>query len=93
GEGRLRESTLPLFASVVALVTRCRDEEGTDTLVPPTVTAAALWSNLHGIAQLWSWGSLKLALDAAEPEPESGTADALDRLVTAALDAHLGPRS
>jgi hypothetical protein len=50
------------------------------------VTTAALWSNLHGIAQLWAWGSLQLALDVPTPD-----GDQLTRLVAAALDAHLGP--
>ncbi|MFJ8582023.1 TetR/AcrR family transcriptional regulator [Micromonospora sp. NPDC093277] len=88
GQRRLRESTRPLFERIVDLVdlvARCRAEQ--DTTQPPAVTAAALWSNLHGIAQLWTWGSLQLALDAAEPDGDDG----LDRLVTAALDAHLGP--
>jgi hypothetical protein len=50
------------------------------------VTAAALWSNLHGIAQLWGWGSLQLALGAPPPD-----GDRLGRVIGAALDAHLGP--
>lgn len=100
---RLRESTLPLFERIVALVAECRAEpdaahpsEPGTPVPPPTVTAAALWSNLHGIAQLWAWGSLQLALD-AEPSggtPRGGQLDQLapfDRLVAAALDAHLGP--
>jgi AcrR family transcriptional regulator len=56
---------------------------------PPAVTAAALWSNLHGIAQLWTWGSLQLALGA--PPGDTPDGDNLDRLIAAALDAHLGP--
>ena len=47
----------------------------------PEVAAGALWANLHGIAQLWGWGSLQLATGLADPEP----------LLQAALDAHLGP--
>ncbi|MEU5088942.1 TetR/AcrR family transcriptional regulator [Streptomyces sp. NPDC021356] len=78
---RLREATLPMFERVVDLVARCRAEA-----VEPAaaVTAAALWTNLHGIAQLWSWGSLQLALGG----PGDGGPD---RLIEAALDAHLGP--
>lgn len=96
-EPRLRESTLPLFERIVAPLTQCRAERDAAhpggpgaAAPPPAVTAAALWSNLHGIAQLWAWGSLQLALDA---EPPGGTArdDQLDRLVAAVLDAHLGP--
>ncbi|MGW1996749.1 TetR/AcrR family transcriptional regulator [Embleya sp. NPDC001921] len=83
-------------------------------LPSPEVTAAALWSNLHGIAQLWAWDSLQLALDTtsagagsaggpaggpgggSEGGPEVGPevgpdGGHLDLLVTAALDAHLGP--
>jgi hypothetical protein len=84
---RLRDSTLHLFELLVGLVARYRMEH--DTARAPedaAVTAAALWSNLHGIAQLWGWGSLQLALDAPPPD-----GDRLDRLVGAALDAHLGP--
>ena len=87
---RLRESSLPQFQLVVGLITRHRTEQrtaATDRPVPPpAVTAAALWSNLHGIAQLWTWGSLQLAL----ATDGTGT-DPLDLLVGAALDAHLGP--
>ncbi|MFF7187346.1 TetR/AcrR family transcriptional regulator [Streptomyces sp. NPDC008222] len=96
---RLRESTLPLFDHFVALVARCRAERDSAypggpgvPAPPPPVTAAALWSNLHGIAQLWTWGSLQLALD-AEPPGGAPHGDQLDRLVAAVLDAHLGPVS
>ncbi|MFF7244683.1 TetR/AcrR family transcriptional regulator [Embleya sp. NPDC008237] len=100
---RLRESTLPLFETIVALIAECRAEResahrgggrdtarGDDAAPPPAVTAAALWSNLHGIAQLWVWDSLQLALDtpSAEAAPDGGR---LELLVTAALDAHIGP--
>ncbi|WFB05752.1 TetR/AcrR family transcriptional regulator [Streptomyces sp. LX-29] len=99
GERRLRESTIPLFERIVALVARCGEDQddttrrrssGPDATPPPAVTAAALWSNLHGVAQLWAWGSLQLALDATQP---AGTlrGDPLDRIVAAVLDAHLGP--
>ena len=87
---RLRESSLPQFQLVVGLIARHRSEQRTtasDRPVPhPAVTAAALWTNLHGIAQLWTWGSLPLALDA-----DGSTTDSLDLLVSTALDAHLGP--
>ncbi|MGW3009058.1 TetR/AcrR family transcriptional regulator [Streptomyces sp. NPDC001219] len=73
----LRETSLPLFRVLVGLVSRVRP--GSD--VPPPVVAGALWSNLHGIAQLWRWGSLQLATGTDEVEP----------LLRAALDAHLGP--
>ncbi|MFF3515105.1 TetR/AcrR family transcriptional regulator [Streptomyces sp. NPDC002573] len=97
GGSRLREATLPLFDHIVDLVARCRAERevahpgGPGAAgSPPPVTAAALWSNLHGIAQLWTWGSLQLALD-AEPPGGAPHGDQLDRLVKAVLDAHLGP--
>lgn len=76
---RLRDSTIPLFRLLVGLVSGCRTDGD------PEVTAAALWANLHGVAQLWAWGSLPLALgDAADPRV------GVERLVDAALDAHLG---
>lgn len=98
---RLRESTLPLFEHVVELVTRYQSERDAthhpgprgprgEAGPPPEVTAAALWANLHGIAQLWAWGSLPLALGAPLPGDAPG-GDRLDELVAAALDAHLGP--
>ncbi|MEU8842353.1 TetR/AcrR family transcriptional regulator [Streptomyces roseus] len=77
---RLRESTIPLFRHLAGLVSRCRSD------VDPEVTAAALWANLHGVAQLWAWGSLPLVLGDA-----AGPGAGVERLVDAALDAHLGP--
>ncbi|WP_420492894.1 TetR/AcrR family transcriptional regulator [Kitasatospora camelliae] len=137
---RLRTSTLPLFEHLALLVGRCRTRpaDPNGATPSPSATAAALWANLHGIAQLWAWGSLQLVLGAAPAEPNGApaalpelpgmpgllglsgllgpaadpgavddtgaagrTADAgrpspaasaqLDRLVTAVLDAHLGP--
>ncbi|WP_406388050.1 TetR/AcrR family transcriptional regulator [Streptomyces sp. NBC_00887] len=98
GQSRLRDSTLPLFELIVELIVRHRAEQATahqlgapgESEPPPAVTAAALWSNLHGLAQLWTWGSLQLALDAPPPGGAPGSGQ-LDRLVTAVLDAHLGP--
>jgi AcrR family transcriptional regulator len=72
----LREVSLPLFRMVTALVS----DAGTPGDAAPEVVAGALWASLHGIAQLWGWGSLQLA---------TGLADA-DPLLRAALDAHLG---
>ncbi|MFD3569793.1 TetR/AcrR family transcriptional regulator [Streptomyces sp. NPDC058667] len=71
----LRETSLPLFAHLTGLVTRVRPD------ADPVVVAAALWANLHGIAQLRHWGSLRLATAGGDPAP----------LLAAALDAHLGP--
>ncbi|MGA5560797.1 TetR/AcrR family transcriptional regulator [Streptomyces platensis] len=73
----LRETSLPLFQILVDLVDRAQPPSD----LPPPVIAGALWSNLHGIAQLWRWGSLQLATGADDVEP----------LLRAALDAHLGP--
>ncbi|RZU23634.1 TetR/AcrR family transcriptional regulator [Streptomyces sp. BK239] len=78
---RLREATLPMFQRLTELVARCRGQALESSAA---VTAAALWANLHGIAQLLSWGSLQLALG-------NGGSDSHDRLIEAALDAHLGP--
>ncbi|MFF1656569.1 TetR/AcrR family transcriptional regulator [Streptomyces sp. NPDC058255] len=71
----LRETSLPLFGVLVDLVGRVRPH------ADAAVAAGALWANLHGIAQLWGWGSLQLATGAEDFVP----------LLTAALDAHLGP--
>ncbi|MET9499253.1 TetR/AcrR family transcriptional regulator [Streptomyces sp. NPDC006552] len=71
----LRETSLPLFGMLTELVAAVRPE------AEPALAAGALWANLHGVAQLWVWGSLPLAVghDAVEP------------LITRVLDAHLGP--
>ncbi|UYB39348.1 TetR/AcrR family transcriptional regulator [Streptomyces sp. Je 1-4] len=73
----LRDTSLPLFQVLVDLVARVQPQSD----VPARVVAGALWSNLHGIAQLWRWGSLQLATGTDDVEP----------LLRAALDAHLGP--
>ncbi|MFI9615084.1 TetR/AcrR family transcriptional regulator [Streptomyces sp. NPDC052023] len=71
----LRDTSLPLFGVLVELVGQVRP--GADA----RAVAGALWAQLHGIAQLWSWGGLQLA---------TGTDD-FTPLLHAALDAHLGP--
>ncbi len=74
----LREASRDLFGVLVGLVTRARSgAPGPD----PVVVAGALWANLHGIAQLWQWGSLQMTVQT----------DDVDPLLRAALDAHLGP--
>ncbi|MER7788504.1 TetR/AcrR family transcriptional regulator [Streptomyces sp. NPDC097640] len=73
----LRDTSLPLFEVLVDLVARARPAAD----AAPQVVAGALWANLHGIVQLWGWGSLQLATGADDVEP----------LLRAALDAHLGP--
>ncbi|MGC4864210.1 TetR/AcrR family transcriptional regulator [Micromonospora sp. DT53] len=77
GRLRLRETSLPLFAILADLVAGARRP----TDAPAAVLAGALWANLHGIAQLWAWGSLPLATGATDD----------DALLRAALEAHLGP--
>ncbi|MEV7192985.1 TetR/AcrR family transcriptional regulator [Streptomyces sp. NPDC093510] len=73
----LRETSLPLFDVLVGLVAEARPASGPGA----RVVAGALWANLHGIAQLWGWGSLRLATGAED----------VDALLDAALEAHLGP--
>jgi AcrR family transcriptional regulator len=73
----LREVSLPLFRMVTTLVAEAQPRAG----AAPEVVAGALWANLHGIAQLWDWGSLQLATELGDVEP----------LLCAALDAHLSP--
>ncbi|MEV5971385.1 TetR/AcrR family transcriptional regulator [Streptomyces sp. NPDC051921] len=72
----LRDTSLPLFAHLAELVALARPDAA-----DPVLTTGALWANLHGIAQLRRWGSLRLA---------TGTDDVAP-LLAAALDAHLGP--
>lgn len=86
----LRRTSLPLFEAVTRLVAAIRptaaaaaadgDGDGDGDEPPPTVVAAALWANLHGLAQLRAWGSLRLATGGDSVEP----------LLRATLDAHLG---
>ncbi|AZM52227.1 TetR family transcriptional regulator [Streptomyces sp. WAC 01529] len=74
----LRQTSLPLFEVLVGLVAEARREAGAEA--EARVAAGALWANLQGIAQLWGWGSLRLATGAEDVEP----------LLDAALVAHLG---
>ncbi|MDX2675168.1 TetR/AcrR family transcriptional regulator [Streptomyces sp. NY05-11A] len=77
GHLRLRDTSLPLFGVLVDLIGRARPD------ADARAVAGALWANLHGIAQLWRWGSLQLA---------TGDDD-FAALLHTALDAHLGPRA
>ena len=70
-----RDTSLPLFGRLVDLVGQVRPD------VDARLVAGALWANLHGIAQLWCWGSLQLAAGADDFAP----------LLRSAVDAHLGP--
>ncbi|MEV0739778.1 TetR/AcrR family transcriptional regulator [Streptomyces sp. NPDC050549] len=73
----LRGTSLPLFAVLVDLVGPARPD------VDARTAAGALWANLHGLAQLWRWGSLQLATGADDFVP----------LLRSVLDAHLGPEA
>nr|BFE58827.1 hypothetical protein GCM10020063_033530 [Dactylosporangium thailandense] len=53
---------------------------GSELRADAATAAGVLWANLHGIVQLWLWGSLPLA---------TGQTD-IAVLVDAALDAHVG---
>ncbi|MGW8485927.1 TetR/AcrR family transcriptional regulator [Streptomyces sp. NPDC055886] len=105
GLPRLRDKTLPMFASVVALIARHRQDAARDrspgpgnapaAVVPrpedaPAAVAAVFWANVHGIAQLWSWGSLSLTLGAPAPG-DAHAHESLAPLIARAVDAHLGP--
>jgi AcrR family transcriptional regulator len=73
----LRQQSLTLFRHLVDLLADARPDLDTPHR---TVVAGALWANLHGIAQLWQWGSLQVA---------TGTADH-EETVRSAVNAHLG---
>ncbi|SCF23619.1 transcriptional regulator, TetR family [Micromonospora mirobrigensis] len=73
----LRHTSLPLFRLLTDLVAQARPAPQP----PAPVVAGALWANLHGLAELWNWGSLTLATGAADPAA----------LIEATLTAHLGP--
>lgn len=73
----LRKTTLPLFETFTRLVAEVEPPSG----ARPAAVAAALWANLHGLAQLRAWGSLQLATGS----------DDLGPLLTTALAAHVGP--
>jgi AcrR family transcriptional regulator len=70
----LRDTSLPLFGRLVDLVARVRPD------ADARLVAGGLWANLHGVAQLWGWGSLQLATGADDFAP----------LLRSVLDAHLG---
>ncbi|BCB77032.1 TetR/AcrR family transcriptional regulator [Phytohabitans flavus] len=88
----LRETSLPLFEVLVELTGRARAARGPAAQAEGTpggrgaetrVAAGALWANLHGLAQLWTWGSLQLATGLDDIEP----------LLDAAIKAHTGPET
>ncbi|MGW3337848.1 TetR/AcrR family transcriptional regulator [Streptomyces sp. NPDC001009] len=71
----LRDTSLPLFGLLVERVGRARPD------VDARRVTGALWANLHGLAQLWRWGSLQLATGEDDFGP----------LLEACVAAHLGP--
>ncbi|MER8013745.1 TetR/AcrR family transcriptional regulator [Streptomyces griseoluteus] len=71
----LRDASLPLFGLLVERIGRARPD------LDARRATGALWANLHGLAQLWRWGSLQLATGEEEFGP----------LLEACLTAHLGP--
>ncbi|MYS15092.1 TetR/AcrR family transcriptional regulator [Streptomyces sp. SID4982] len=71
----LRDTSLPLFGLLVERVGRARPD------VDARLVTGALWANLHGLAQLWRWGSLRLATGEEDFGP----------LLEACVAAHLGP--
>ncbi|MFG1990033.1 TetR/AcrR family transcriptional regulator [Actinoplanes sp. NPDC048988] len=77
GHLRLREKSLPLFRLLTDLVAQAAPPSSSS----PEIVAGALWASLHGLAELWNWGSLTLATGATDP----------GALLEAALTAHLGP--
>ncbi|WP_030060644.1 TetR/AcrR family transcriptional regulator [Streptomyces novaecaesareae] len=72
----LRRTTMPLFLTFVRLVSEVHPQSE-----DPAAATAALWSNLHGLAQLRAWGSLRLITGGESIEP----------VLRTTLDAHLGP--
>lgn len=67
----LRFTSLPLFAALVELVGEAQ-AGGWRTARAPDAVAGALWGSVHGLAQLWLWGSLPLAM------PDRALEDVLD---------------
>ena len=72
GQQGLREASTPLFGVLVRQLERA-------AVPDPPLTAAALWAGVHGVAQLWQWGSMQVVAGDAGP----------DRLVAATVRAHL----
>jgi AcrR family transcriptional regulator len=68
----LRDAGKPLFGVLVKQLDRA-------AVPDPPLTAAALWAGLHGIAQLWQWGSMQVVTGSDDPGP----------LLAATVKAHL----
>ncbi|MFI6072691.1 TetR/AcrR family transcriptional regulator [Actinoplanes sp. NPDC051343] len=72
GQMGLRDASTPLFGVLVEQLDRA-------AVPDPPVTAAALWAGVHGIAQLWQWGSMQVVTGSDDPGP----------LLAATVRAHL----
>jgi AcrR family transcriptional regulator len=68
----LRGESTRLFGVLVEVLARAG-------LPQPTARAGALWGAVHGIAQLWQWGSLQVATGFGSPQ----------LLLAATVDVHL----
>jgi hypothetical protein len=68
----LREASTPLFGVLVKLLGRA-------AVPDPPATAAALWAGVHGLAQLWQWGTMQVVSGLDDP----------DRLLVATVEAYL----
>jgi AcrR family transcriptional regulator len=68
----LREASTPLIGVLVKLLDRA-------AVPDPPVTAAALWAGVHGVAQLWQWGSMQVVTGSDDPGP----------VLAATVEAHL----
>jgi len=62
GQVGLREASTPLFGVLVKHLHRA-------AVPDPPVTAAALWAGVHGVAQLWQWGSMQVVTGSDDPGP------------------------
>ncbi|MCL2584466.1 MAG: TetR/AcrR family transcriptional regulator [Streptosporangiales bacterium] len=71
----LQEIALPAFRRTARLIAEIQPDADT----APEIVAGTLWAALHGIVQLWEWGSMQTATGLDSPEP----------LLRAAVDAHL----
>lgn len=69
----LRRAAFGSFDHLIHLV-QARQAEGWQADAEPRLLTGALWSAMHGLAQLWTWGTLPLATGARSIE------DALDGL-------------
>jgi AcrR family transcriptional regulator len=73
----LSRVSMSVFDDRLVALVRDAQKEGWRPDVDTRLLAGAVWSGLHGLAQLWMWGSLPLATGAAEVD------DALEALLRA----------